>query len=210
MTDLSREASARVSRDAIPARQEPAAGARDLEREVFDYRRREKEWCGCSLMESHGKWFDEAKKAWAEAERLKKETSHYESEWLIQHRSAMNLVADNRNMAAKLDAAEKEIARLTRSASPGSATQGAGETPDAGATEEVGDCWLVWALTAQGQVTLLAVDVSESVAERHRKFALAPMLNYVRVYVEHAKTNHLYGETIFNDRNPSSKVSGAR
>ena len=69
--------------------------------------------------------------------------------------------------------------------------------------EAVGECWLVWALTMKGNVVLLAVDMAQSVADRHRRFALAPPNDYVRVYVEHVKTNHLYGETIFNERNPS-------
>ena len=70
--------------------------------------------------------------------------------------------------------------------------------------EAVGECWLVWALTYnRGAVVLLAVDTAQSVADRHRRFALTPPNDYVRVYIERAKTNHLYGETIFNERNPT-------
>lgn len=86
-------------------------------------------------------------------------------------------------------------------------------TPDpapAARGEEVGECWLVWGLTSQSKVVLLAVDLSPAVAERHRRHALAPMNTYVRVYVEPAKTNHLYGETIFNERSPSRAGAAER
>jgi len=65
--------------------------------------------------------------------------------------------------------------------------------------EPVGEGWLVWGLLPDGSVSLLAVDLSQAVANRHRRAALATDA-YVRVYIEPTRTNHLYGGSIAANR----------
>ena len=54
-------------------------------------------------------------------------------------------------------------------------------------------CWLVWGLNMDGVAVLCACDLSQGVADRHRKGLLAESDRWIRVYVEPTVANHLYG-----------------
>ncbi len=56
-------------------------------------------------------------------------------------------------------------------------------------------CWIVWGLSQKGVPILLACDLSQSVADRHRKAATADE-RWVRVYVEPTLANHLYASSL--------------
>lgn len=61
--------------------------------------------------------------------------------------------------------------------------------------EEVKSLWLIWGLSAPGIPVLLACDLSQSVADRHRR-ALKDDPRWIRIYVEQTRTNHLYGDSL--------------
>ena len=74
--------------------------------------------------------------------------------------------------------------------------------------EKEGNGWLVWGLLSSGAVRLLAVDLSQAAADRHRRHA-SESGECIRVYVEPTKVNHLYWDTIFRDRLPLRAPEGA-
>ena len=81
--------------------------------------------------------------------------------------------------------------------------------PDRWDDEKVVPCWIVWGLSEHGVPMLLACDLSQAVADRHRRAVVAEG-RWVRVYVENSVANHLYGGSMSALRLNAAQVERVR
>lgn len=85
----------------------------------------------------------------------------------------------------------------------------AGGRPMTGRWDEKLPCWIIWGLSEQGVPMLLACDLSQAVADRHRRAVVAEG-RWVRVYVESTVANHLYGDSMSTLRLNAEQIKRVR